>query len=198
MEQLLQDLRRQYPEAKEVEGAGAYEKWPPTPSEGGYIENLVTMLKYMYYNSPILQVELGAYVLSDENGTEFYYLQPWIYPDTNDNNTSGTETNLYKVNYRTKTCYATINGVDYRILAQIHTHNSSPNNLDPPSYEDFLLYRKMRVPIIVIGHQQVSLLNPEYEMLNETYFENINNKNNPFYKLSAQLYIKTADLYKWW
>jgi RHS repeat-associated protein len=120
-------------------------------------------------------VELSALIVRDENNIVGIIVQPW------ENNTKGTSPSIYRgvrEGYKT----ATLKGIDYRILATIHTHPddtkgyyegpSGPNNAYDGGSGDLGVYERTGWTMFTIGPTEVSKLNPNFPTKVTSWFDN--------------------------
>ena len=118
---------------------------------GYYYETLYDMSNFMWCKSEELQKEISGYVLMDNNGKKYYWINDW---EINDPDKSINDW-LWNVNSHKATFD------DKEIIAQIHTHPSSnydKNGYDGSSDKDYWASNNMNVPVYSIGPTSVSMI----------------------------------------
>lgn len=121
--------------------------------EGYYFENIYDMTNFMWSTSEETGVETSGYVLIDPSSDkEFFWVNDWK------GNSADKCANPYYTESGKKGCY--MDGK--KIVAEFHTHpsvnftNDKKNVYDGPSYEDYLLSKKMDVLVYTIGPTSIS------------------------------------------
>jgi len=120
--------------------------------EGYYFETLYDMSNFMWYKSEEIGIEISAYILRDDNGKDYYWVNDW-----KGNSPEHCENPHY--------LQAGKKGVrmdNKRIVAEFHTHPSvnftgdKENVYDGPSYNDYFISVQLGIPVYTIGPTSVS------------------------------------------
>jgi hypothetical protein len=136
--------------------------------------DLKSMVNFMYHTTNDdntlnpFHYEMVGYALDNGDGTTSYYVLDWS------GNTNEKSHNFFK----TVIGMNTFDGKG--ILAEFHTHPASyyseknrSNAYDGSSYEDYLLAKKLRVPVYSIGPHSVSVIKPSEDDRSENYFKQL-------------------------
>jgi len=106
----------------------------------------------MWYKSEEIGIEISAYILRDDNGKDYYWVNDW-----KGNSPEHCENPHY--------LQAGKKGVrmdNKRIVAEFHTHPSvnftgdKENVYDGPSYNDYFISVQLGIPVYTIGPTSVS------------------------------------------
>ena len=120
--------------------------------EGYYFETLYDMSNFMWYKSEEIGIEISAYILRDDNGKDYYWVNDWKgnYPEHCEN-PHYLQAGKKGVRMDNK-----------RIVAEFHTHPSvnftgdKENVYDGPSYNDYFISVQLGIPVYTIGSTSVS------------------------------------------
>ena len=117
---------------------------------GIYFENLYDMSNFMWSKSEELQTEITGYVLRDDDGKEYYWVNSW------EGNIQGRSNNpWFKEDGKQPV-------IDHKlIVAELHTHPSQQYDelgYDGCSYLDLITSKNMGIPVYSIGPTSVSMV----------------------------------------
>jgi RHS repeat-associated protein len=167
-----------------------------TDYKGYYFEDYKSMVNFMWEksNDPTVNVEISGYILMDDDGNYYYWVNDWTGNTNSESNNPWFSSNDPK--YKGHALF------DRKIIVtQVHTHPKSfyeeQNALgkyDGPSVKDYNTSVNMNVPVYTIGPKTVSVITPKSPYKTETDFKNLASgyyglskkrenriKTNPFY-----------------